>query len=134
MATLSTIQWQEDKGLMAKSGPTHFRCCLPPLCPMAPRSLFSKAPAPPDAEGPKRASVSGGGGGRGVRRSRRRSAGLRGRCTRGGVALLASLGVLSDLKKQTPTSETPTALYFYCGLNPSLNVTLYAGGGLGTHG
>ncbi len=44
---LVTDQWQEDKGLMAKSGPTHFRCCTTPQCPMAPRSLFSKVPAPP---------------------------------------------------------------------------------------
>ena len=62
MATPDTDKWQEDKGPMAKSGPTHFRCCTPPQCPRASRSLFNKAPDPPDAEGPKRASVSGGGG------------------------------------------------------------------------
>lgn len=74
MATPYTDKWQEDKGLMAKSGPTHLRCCMPPQCPMASRSLFSKAPDPPDAEGPKRASVSGGGGVRDVRRSAKRVA------------------------------------------------------------
>ncbi len=99
MATPDTDKWQEDKGLMAKSGPTHFRCCSPPQCPMAPRSLFSKAPDPPDAEGPKRASVSGGGGVRDVRAQREaRSAGLRGSCPRGGGSHSSlTLGVLSDL-------------------------------------
>ncbi len=38
----------------------------------------------------------------------------------GRVALLASLGVLSDLYKQTPTSETPTALQFYLGFKAKL--------------
>lgn len=98
MATPDTDQWQEDKGLMAKSGPTHFRCCMPPQCPMASRSLFSKAPDPPDAEGPKRASVSGGGGVRDVRRSAKRVApDFEGVAPGGRVALLAALGVLSDL-------------------------------------
>ncbi|AXQ65622.1 MAG: hypothetical protein [Anelloviridae sp.] len=69
---------------MAKSGPTHFRCCSPPQCPMASRSLFNKAPDPPEAAGPNRASDSGRGGVRGVRRSRRRSAGPRGSCYRAG--------------------------------------------------
>ena len=73
---------------------------------MATRSLFNKAPDPPDAEGPKRASVSGGGGVRGVRRSAQRvapdSEGVatgQGGCTEKRVALLAALGVLGDLKR-----------------------------------
>ncbi len=50
MATPYTDKWQEDKGLMAKSGPTHFRCCTPTQCPRAPRSLFSKIPDPREPE------------------------------------------------------------------------------------
>ena len=44
------------------------------LSPMATRSLFSKAPDPPEAAGPNRASDSGRGGVRGVRRSAKRVA------------------------------------------------------------
>ena len=44
------------------------------LSPMASRSLFSKAPDPPEAAGPNRASDSGRGGVRGVRRSAKRVA------------------------------------------------------------
>lgn len=44
------------------------------LSPMATRSLFNKAPDPPEAAGPNRASDSGRGGVRGVRRSAKRVA------------------------------------------------------------
>ena len=98
MATPDTDKWQEDKGPMAKSGPTHFRCCSPPQCPMAPRSLFNKAPDPPEAAGPNRASDSGRGGVRDVRRSAKRVApDFEGVAPWSRVALLASLGELSDL-------------------------------------
>ena len=63
MATPYTDKWQEDKGLMAKSGPTHFRCCTPTQCPRAPRSLFSKIPDPASpkwSDTRKRVSTSGG--------------------------------------------------------------------------
>ncbi len=50
MATPYTDKWQEDKGPMAKSGPTHFRAVHRLLSPMATRSLFSKFPDPREPE------------------------------------------------------------------------------------
>ena len=83
---------------------------------MATRSLFSKAPDPPEAAGPNRASDSGRGGVRGVRRSAKRVAPDPEEVVSGGGSHSSlTLGVLGDLKKQTPTSESPTALKFYWG-------------------
>ena len=62
MATPSRSNGEKIKALWRSLAPLTFVTDSQLQCPMATRSLFNKAPDPPDAEGPKRASVSGGGG------------------------------------------------------------------------